>query len=131
MLTFLILVLVLIFLVLMFSLGLFMFIENKNRSIWIQQPQRNDPLYAEWYAFMQAEKEEWCLQTHDNLTLKRGIYQLPSRQIRRSYWPMAINLFETDMVLLVGSFMSWATMFSCRTIVQVQKVQENSLVLAG
>ncbi|EOT32486.1 hypothetical protein I578_01337 [Lactococcus garvieae ATCC 49156] len=70
MLTFLILVLVLIFLVLMFSLGLFMFIENKNRSIWIQQPQRNDPLYAEWYAFMQAEKEEWYLQTHDNLTLK-------------------------------------------------------------
>ncbi len=39
MLTFLILVLVLIFLVLMFSLGLFMFIENKNRSIWIQQPK--------------------------------------------------------------------------------------------
>jgi hypothetical protein len=131
MLTFLILVLALIFLVLIVSLGLFMFIENKNRSIWIQQPQSNDPLYPEWYAFMQAKKEEWYLQTHDDLTLRRGIYQLKNRPIRLFYWQMGINLSETDMVLLVGSFMSWATMSLCQTIVQVQRVQGTSLVLDG
>ncbi|WP_270228043.1 hypothetical protein [Lactococcus garvieae] len=131
MLTFLILVLVLIFLVLMFSLGLFMFIENKNRSIWIQQPQRNDPLYAEWYAFMQAEKEEWYLQTHDNLTLKA--WYLPATKPTNKTILLAngYKSVRDRYGALVGSFMIWATTFSCRTIVQEQKVQENSLVLAG
>lgn len=56
--------------ILVVSLGLFVFIENKNRSIWVRRPQENSPLYSEWAAFMQAEKEEWQLQTHDNLILK-------------------------------------------------------------
>lgn len=47
---------VLILLVLIISLGLFIFIENKNRSIWVSQPEADASLYPEWYAFMQAEK---------------------------------------------------------------------------
>ena len=81
--------------------------------------------------FYASQKEEWCLQTHDNLTLKAQYLPATNPTDKTILLANGYKSVRDRYGALGGSFMNWATMSSCRIIVQVQKVQENSLVLAG